>query len=73
MAKTSLGSRTIKFAFDIWGDTVNIASRMESSNMPGWINISHSTHALIKDDFNCRFRGSLPVKNIGEVDMYFID
>lgn len=64
---------TIKFAFDIWGDAVNIASRMESSSMPGRINISHSTHSLIKNDFNCTFRGSLPVKNIGEVDMYFID
>jgi class 3 adenylate cyclase len=62
---------TAKFAFDIWGDTVNIAARMENSSSPGRINVSADTYALTKDQFNFTFRGSIPVKNIGEVEMYF--
>ena len=46
-----------KFAYDIWGDTVNIASRMESGSQAGRINISESTYLLIKDHFECEFRG----------------
>jgi len=62
-----------KFAFDIWGDTVNIASRMESSGEPGKVNISGVTYAYIKDFFSCTYRGMIPAKNKGEIDMYFVD
>ncbi len=62
----------IKFQFDIWGDAVNLASRMESSSKTSLINISESTYNLIKDEFECEHRGKFPVKNMGEVDMYFV-
>jgi class 3 adenylate cyclase/ligand-binding sensor domain-containing protein len=61
-----------KFAFDIWGDTVNIASRMESSGKSGKINISSATYELIKDEFDCKPRGKVEAKNKGELEMYFI-
>ena len=61
-----------KFAFDIWGDTVNIAARMESSSEIGRISISESTYQKIKDKFDCHHRGKIPAKNIGELDMYFV-
>jgi len=62
-----------KFAYDIWGDTVNIASRIESSGEPGKINISGSTYEIIKDQFNCSYRGKIEAKNKGEIDMYFVE
>ncbi len=62
-----------KFAYDIWGDTVNVAARMESNSQPGRINISEDTYNLIKDDFDCEFRGKLAVKNRGELNMYFVN
>lgn len=62
-----------KFAYDIWGDTVNIASRMESSSEAGRINISHSTFALVKDQFDCSYRGKIEAKNIGQIEMYFVN
>ncbi|MDE3252393.1 MAG: GAF domain-containing protein, partial [Bacteroidota bacterium] len=62
-----------KFAFDIWGDTVNTASRMESSCEADKINISGETYALIKDRFRCTYRGKIPAKNKGEIDMYFVE
>jgi class 3 adenylate cyclase len=61
-----------KFAYDVWGDTVNTASRMESSGVPGKINISQSTFELIKDFFVCNYRGKLPAKNKGDLDMYLV-
>jgi class 3 adenylate cyclase/lipopolysaccharide biosynthesis regulator YciM len=64
---------TKKFAYDIWGDTVNVASRMESLSEPGRINISEDTFELVKDIFNCSYRGEIDVKNRGRMKMYFVD
>ena len=64
---------TKKFAYDIWGDTVNIASRMESSGEAGKINISGATYELLKDKFSCTYRGKIQAKNKGEIDMYFVE
>ena len=61
-----------KFAYDVWGDTVNTASRMESSGYPGRINISGTTYEYVKDFFDCEYRGRINAKNKGEVDMYFV-
>jgi class 3 adenylate cyclase/integral membrane sensor domain MASE1 len=66
-----LGTR--KYAYDIWGNTVNIASRMESNGLPGEVNISAATYELIKEKFACRYRGKIYAKNVGEVDMYFVE
>ena len=61
-----------KFAYDIWGDTVNIAARMEQNCEPGQINISAATYELIKNDFSCRQRGKIDVKNKGFVEMFYV-
>ena len=61
-----------KFAYDIWGDTVNVASRIETSGAPGRVNVSETTYRAIKYDFVCEYRGKLAVKNKGELDMYFV-
>ncbi len=64
---------TKKFAYDIWGDTVNVAARMESNSEPGKINISENTFALINDSYDCEPRGALAVKNRGNMQMYFVN
>ncbi|MFD2999440.1 adenylate/guanylate cyclase domain-containing protein [Pontibacter toksunensis] len=64
---------TKKFAYDIWGDTVNTASRMESSCQEGKVNISGATYELVKDEFICSYRGKVDAKNKGEIDMYFVE
>ncbi|MES1214113.1 MAG: adenylate/guanylate cyclase domain-containing protein [Bacteroidota bacterium] len=61
-----------KYAYDIWGTTVNIASRMESNGEPGQINISMATYELVKHAFECEYRGKIYAKNVGEIDMYFV-
>ena len=61
-----------KFAYDVWGDTVNMASRLESSGEPGKINISKATYELVKDHFQCDYRGKIYAKNKGDVEMYFV-
>ncbi|MFM9944199.1 MAG: adenylate/guanylate cyclase domain-containing protein [Bacteroidia bacterium] len=62
-----------KFAYDIWGDTVNTASRMESSGEVGRVNISGTTYELVKDKFKCTHRGKVIAKGKGEIDMYFVE
>ena len=62
-----------KYAYDIWGNTVNIASRMESSGVPGQINISAATYEFIKDKYACIYRGKVHAKNVGDIDMYLVD
>jgi adenylate cyclase len=62
-----------KYAYDIWGSTVNIASRMESNGEPGLINISAATYEQIREHYDCVHRGKIFAKNIGEIDMYFVD
>jgi len=62
-----------KFAYDIWGDTVNLASRMESADEAGKINISEATYELVKDKFKCEYRGEIEAKNKGKLKMYFIN
>lgn len=62
-----------KFAYDVWGDTVNVASRMESSGEAGTVNISETTYEKVKDYFHCTYRGKVPAKNLGDIKMYFVD
>jgi len=61
-----------KLSYDIWGDTVNTASRMESSGEAGKINISGTTYEFVKEFFTCEYRGKMPVKYKGELEMYFV-
>jgi adenylate cyclase len=63
---------THKFAYDLWGDVVNTASRMESEGVPGSIQISEATYELIRDDFVCEPRGMIPVKGKGVMEAYFL-
>ncbi|MBI3500433.1 MAG: adenylate/guanylate cyclase domain-containing protein, partial [Bacteroidetes bacterium] len=67
-----------KFAYDIWGDTVNTASRMESSGEAGRINISGATYQILQgfqnlEGLEFKFRGKIPAKNKGEIEMYFVE
>lgn len=61
-----------KIAYDIWGETVNIAARMEQTCDPHQINISEATYAHIKNDFECIYRGRFEAKHVGEIEMYFV-
>jgi len=62
-----------KFTYDIWGDAVNMAARMEQHGEAGRINVSGNTYRFIKEKFNCTPRGKIQAKNKGEVEMYFVD
>ncbi len=61
-----------KFAYDIWGDTVNIAARMEANGEEGRVNVSNTTYSLVKYQFDCEYRGKVQAKNKGLIDMYFV-
>ena len=61
-----------KFQYDIWGDTVNTASRMESSGAVGMVNISGTTYELVRDKFRCEYRGEIDAKGKGVMKMYFV-
>ncbi len=61
-----------KFAYDLWGDTVNTASRMESHGSGGFIQITEDTYNLIKDDFRCEARGRVNVKGKGEISVWYV-
>lgn len=62
-----------RFAYDIWGDAVNVASRMESASEPGRINISAATHEHVQYFFQSEHRGDIPVKNHGPMSMYYLN
>lgn len=62
-----------KFAYDIWGDTVNTAARMEQNSEAGKINISQSTYELVKDKYAFTYRGEIEAKNKGMLKMYFLE
>jgi class 3 adenylate cyclase len=64
---------TRKFAYDIWGETVNTAARMESSGEADRVNISGATFALVSEHLDCAHRGRLPAKNMDDIDMYFVN
>ncbi|HXQ39021.1 MAG TPA: adenylate/guanylate cyclase domain-containing protein, partial [Anaerolineales bacterium] len=61
-----------KISFNIWGDTVNTASRMQTHSLPGQIQVSQITYELIKDDFSCEPRGTMNVKGKGEMDVWLV-
>jgi adenylate cyclase len=62
-----------KFAYDIWGDTVNVAARVQEACEPGRINISAETHREIQYSFRCIYRGRIAAKNKGNIDMYYVE
>lgn len=62
-----------KFAFDIWGDTVNIAARIEQAGEGGKINISGAAFEALRNEISCSYRGKIPAKNKGDIDMYFVE
>jgi len=62
-----------KFHYDLWGDTVNIASRMESHGEVGRVHLTQATYELIKDDFECVSRGKIPIKGKEEMETWFLD
>lgn len=62
-----------KMVYDIWGDSVNIASRMESNGAPGRVNVSEATWKLLKNRYNCESRGSIEIKGKGAMAMYFVE
>ena len=62
-----------KFIYDLWGDTVNTAARMETHSEPGRINISATTYKCLSESFHCTYRGKIDAKNKGKIDMYYLD
>lgn len=64
---------SMKFAYDVWGDTVNIAARMEQAGEAGEINVSETVHEAAIDAFSFQYRGELEAKNKGKLKMYFLN
>jgi class 3 adenylate cyclase len=64
---------TSKFQYDVWGDTVNVASRMETNCEPGKVNISEYTYEYVKEKFQFTPRGNVQVKNRGQINMYYVE
>lgn len=62
-----------KYAYDVWGMTVNIASRMESNGLPGQVNVSSTVYQMIREKYNCTHRGKIYAKNMGDIDMYIVE
>lgn len=62
-----------KFAYDVWGDTVNVAARLEHEGQDMKINISEATYLLVRQYFDCTHRGKIEAKNKGKINMYFVD
>jgi adenylate cyclase len=62
-----------KFAYDIWGDTVNTAARLESASAPGQVNISEATFKRVHGQFQCQYRGEIATKNKADMSMYFVE
>jgi class 3 adenylate cyclase len=63
----------IKYSYDVWGNTVNLANKMERLSSPGKINITAATFELIKDEFDCEYRGKTEIQGDGSIDMYFVN
>lgn len=61
-----------KFHYDLWGDTVNTASRMESNGEPGRVQVTTQTYSLIKDDFDFESRGAIQIRGKGEMETWFV-
>ena len=61
-----------KFVYDVWGDAVNVASRMESHGLGGAVQITQATYELIKDEFVCEPRGTVNVKGKGEMEVWLV-
>ena len=61
-----------KYQYDLWGDTVNLASRMESHGAAGKVHVSPSTYDLIKESFDCASRGNIPIKGKGEMETWYV-
>jgi class 3 adenylate cyclase len=64
---------TSKFAYDVWGDTVNIASRLESAGEAGRVNVSSEVRDALGEPFVFTPRGKIPAKNVGDIEMYFVN
>src|SRR2546421_9067444 len=64
---------TKRFLYDLWGDAVNTASRMESNGTPGEIQITRTTYELLKDEFLCRPRGTILVKGKGQMETWYLE